>query len=69
MRYTILKAESSGNTFMRKMEGPGKSPVSRWEGRSGARIISTSVNRILRVREEFRRIEEIGGGLGERLGR
>ena len=55
-----------------RWRGPGK--VLYQDGkvvfiRSGARIISTSVNRILRVGEESRRIEEVGGGLGERLGR
>ena len=37
--------------------------------RSGGRIISTSVNRIVRVGEEFGKEEEVGGGLGERLDR
>jgi hypothetical protein len=55
-----------------KWRGPGK--VLHQDGkqvfiRSGGRIISTSVNRIVRVGEEFGKEEEFGGGLGERLDR
>ena len=58
------------HTLENTWRGPGR--VQYQDGkvvfiRSGARMISTSVNRIVRVGEEFRRKDEIGGGLGYRL--
>ena len=55
-----------------RWRGPGKVLIQDGKQifiRSGARIISTSVNRIVRVGEEFGTKMEVGGGLGERLDR